>query len=134
MKDFKKFIENESLCVISSVGRGGNPQSAIVAFSENENLEIMIGTSKKSRKFQNITNNPNVSIVFGFAGEKSLQYEGTSRFMGEEEMESKLIDHYRKQPSAKKYESDSEQVYMVVSPKWVRLSKSEPVVLGEREF
>ncbi len=129
-----KFLENETHCVISTVSPKGNSESAFVAFSENENLEIMIGTSNKSRKFQNIVNNPRVSIVFGFEGKKSLQYEGNVSVIGEKELEKRLKGHFVKHPGAIKYQADPDNIYMIVKPLWIRMVESGPRVLGEMRF
>ena len=94
----------------------------------------MIGTSKKSRKYQNIAHNPAVSLVFGFDGKKTLQYEGTARALEAEELEKRLVDHFKKHPGAVKYQSDPRQTYLIVETKWVRITESGPTILEEMRF
>lgn len=130
-----EFLKNEVYCIIATVSAEGSPQAAFVAFSENQDLEIMIGTSNKSRKYQNIMRNPNVAIEFGIDGKRTMQYEGVARILNDAERKERAKAHFVKQPSARKYESDPDQVYFVVRPTWLRISTSGPVVLGEmREF
>ena len=128
------FLNEETYCIISTTDTNGKPESAFVAFSENEKLEIMIGTSKGSRKYKNIVRNPHVALVFGFDGKQTLQYEGKARVLSDEERKQRLEKHFEKQPSAAKYEADPKQVYLIIEPTWLRISTSGPVVLGEMRF
>ncbi len=134
IEKFCSFLKNETYCVISTVTSESHSESAFVAFSENNDLEIMIGTSKKSRKFRNIVHNPAVSIVFGFDGEKTLQYEGVARVPNEEELEKRLVSHFRKHPGATKYQDDLNQTYIIIEPRWARISASGPIILQEMRF
>lgn len=134
MDKVKDFLKGETYCVISTVSSSSASESAYVAFSENDKLEVTIGTSKKSRKFQNIISNPNVSIVFGFGGQTTLQYEGVARVLAGEELEKVAANHYQKHPGAVKYEKDPSQTYLLVQPVWARITKSGPVVLEEMRF
>ena len=133
-KEAREFLKDKHYCVISTVSKESKSESAYVAFSENEDLEIMIGTSRQSRKFRNILHNPNVSIVFWDGDKKTLQYEGVAHTLGKAEWQSKTKLHYVKQPGAAKYETDPSQTYFVVKPSWVRLVESGPKVLGEMRF
>lgn len=129
-----KFLEHETHCVLSTVSPEGSSESALVAFSENGNLEIMIGTSLKSRKFQNVLKNPRVSIVFGFIGKKSLQYEGKASVLKGRELEKRLQNHFVKHPGAIKYQTDPDNTYVIVKPLWIRMVESGPKFLGETRF
>lgn len=130
----QELLQREKYCIVSTVNANGSPESAFVAFSENNKLELMIGTSKKSRKFKNILANPNVAVVIGSDGKSTLQYEGIVRIAQSEELEDRLVAHHKKQPGAKKYQSDPSEVYLLVLPKWLRLTKSGPIVIGEMRF
>ena len=127
-------IKGLDLCVVSSVNPQGNSESAIVGFSENDKFEIMIGTSKKSRKYQNILNNPSVSIVFGPLENQAVQYEGLAQLIEGEELAERKKIHFKKLPGAMKYESNLEQTYILIKPKWLRFVASGPKNLGEMEF
>lgn len=134
MKKILDFLDKERLCVVSSVNSAGNPESALVAFSETDDLEILIGTSSKSRKYKNIQGSNNVSLVFGFSGEKTLQYEGVVKLVDNDDIKQKIERHLQKNPGAKKYHKDPSQKYMMVSPKWARLTKSDPEIIEEVKF
>ncbi|MCL5970037.1 MAG: pyridoxamine 5'-phosphate oxidase family protein [Patescibacteria group bacterium] len=60
-----EFIKKNNLCVISTVGKDCKPQSAAMEFGETENLELIFDTYKDSRKYKNIQENKNVSVVIG---------------------------------------------------------------------
>lgn len=53
MTDQKKiildFIKKHSLAVISTVDPEGNPESAVLEFSETDNLELIVAEGKKIR-------------------------------------------------------------------------------------
>ncbi len=51
-KKVLELMRQEKYCVLSTVNATGQPESAFVAISENEKFELMIGTSKNSRKFK----------------------------------------------------------------------------------
>ncbi|MDB5170058.1 MAG: Pyridoxamine 5-phosphate oxidase [Candidatus Saccharibacteria bacterium] len=124
-------IKSQRLCVISTVSSEGKPESAVVGFSINEKFEVIIGTSKKSRKFNNILQNPNVAIVFGPQEMRAVQYEGLVKQLEGEELAARKKHHFEVHPWAVKYESDPDQTYFLVTPQWIRLVEAGPVVLGE---
>lgn len=76
----------------------------------------------------------NLEMFFGFGGEQTPQYEGVVRIPGDVERQERLKKHFIKQPGAQKYETDSQQVYFVVEPRWLPISESEPKVIGEMRF
>jgi general stress protein 26 len=125
------FLKNEHYCVISTVSPENTSESAFVAFSENENLEIMIGTSNKTRKFHNIEHNQFVSVVFGFDQKRSIQYEGKARVLQGNELEQRLKVHFAKHPGATEYKASPDNVYISIEPSWIRLVESGPRVIGE---
>ncbi len=134
MNKIRDFLIKERLCVISSINGSGKPESALVAFSENDDIEILIGTSSESRKYKNIKNNKNVSLVFGFGGEKTLQYEGLAKLVESNEVGQHIERHLQKNPGSQKYHEEPTQKYIMISPTWARLTKSEPGVIEEVRF
>lgn len=124
-------LSKEELCVISTVSLENKSESAVVAFSENKKFEIVIGTSKRSRKFKNIQSNPYVSLVFGPRDKKAVQYEGVARELHGQELIVRKKLHFQKQPGSAKYDSDPTQTYILIEPKWMRLVESGPSIIGE---
>jgi len=118
-----EFIADRSLCVIATVGQDTKPESAIVGFSHTERLELIIGTSNKSRKYANLLQKPYVAIVIGDeTGE--VQYEGNVEIVSGGEYRSMVEEaHIKKLPGAAEYREDPSQVYIKVRPVWVRFLK-----------
>lgn len=118
------FIKNEKYAVISSVNEAGQPESALVAFSETENLEIIIATGDTTRKVQNILLNPDVSIVIGWDEEEltTVQYEGTARVMPMEVAGEYANIHYEKQPGSRAHKDKPGECLIVVAPVWARFT------------
>lgn len=123
MNEMRDFMKSQPLCVIATVGADGKPESAIVGFSHTEQLNIIIGTSKKSRKYANVTQNPHVSIVIGNQMAE-VQYEGDIEVLAEGDYKEMVENvHIAKLPGAAEYREDPNQAYMKVTPTWVRFLK-----------
>jgi general stress protein 26 len=114
-----EFLKTHKDCVISTVSPENTPEAATVGFSENDDLTLTIGTSRDSRKFANIANNPRVAVVVGFSGNITVQYEGVARELADPELSARLAAHFIKVPEAQKY-NDPSQTYLTITPTWVR--------------
>lgn len=131
-----EFLKAHEECVIATVNAQGLPQAAVMGFSENNKLELMLATHSNTRKFKNISRHPYVAIVVGFEGTATVQYEGRVRVLEGKELQERQIAHFRKLPDAEKYKNDPE-VYMSVTPTWVRYtdySQKEGQIEELREF
>jgi len=122
IKKVYDFIKIHDLAVISTVTKDFLPESAVIGFSEKENLELVFGTFRTSRKYQNILSNPRVALAIGWEKGKTVQYEGTAEEISEADLAEELRLHLAKLPSAAKYISKSEQIYIKIKPKWLRYS------------
>ncbi len=118
----REFMKSQKLCVVSTISGEGKPESALVAFSETENFEIIFGTFNNTRKYENLKKNGNVSIVIGFDDElkKTIQYEGIALEAKGEEIEMCKRIHLKKNNKTKKYNDEKEQRFFIVKPKWLR--------------
>lgn len=114
------FLANHKECVMATVDENGRPQAATVGFSETPQLGLTIGTSKGSRKYQNILRDPHVAVVVGFEGNTTVQYQGTARELNGEELLIRLKLHFQKIPDAQHFQEDPDQVYLAIDPTWVR--------------
>lgn len=118
-----QFMAQHRLAVISTVdSENQKPEAACIAFAEKENLDLIFGTSNKTRKYQNLQNNPNVSFVIGWSDELgTVQYEGTAtELSGEEAMEHGRI-MAEKNENSRIFLTKESQRYFVVKPTWIRL-------------
>lgn len=119
-----EFLRNNTLMVISSIAESGEkPQAAVVAFSQNDNLELIFGTSNTTRKYKNIQKNPHVACVIGWDSEVgTVQYEGIAKEMSADESEKYGRIMLSKSPRSEKFVLMESQRYFVIKPTWIRLT------------
>ncbi|MGH7241368.1 MAG: pyridoxamine 5'-phosphate oxidase family protein [Candidatus Saccharimonadales bacterium] len=119
-----EILEAHELCVLSTVTAAGLPQAAIVGFSQNANLQLLIGTSNRTRKYANLQQNQAVAVVVG-GDAAEVQYEGTVRELTKQELEEHLQTHFDKLPGTAKYLEDTTQAWFLITPTWLRLTVHE---------
>ena len=130
-----QYLSKQRLAVISSVSESGSPESALIGVGVTPGLEIVFDTLDSSRKYKNIIQNPNVSLVIGWDNEISVQYEGIATLLTD-------ADEYYKEVYYDAYPDGRERaltwrglVQFKVSPKWIRYSNfNEPMVIEEMLF
>lgn len=134
--DVYHFVLKCRLGVLSSVAPSGKPQSALVGVAVTENLEIVFDTVKASRKYGNLISRPACSFVFGWAGEQTIQYEGTAEEMSGANLERYQQVYFRTWPDGPARMSWPGIVYFVVRPTWVRYSDFDhnPPLIREFTF
>ena len=113
------------------------PESANVEFG-NDGLTLIFDTSTASRKFKNIQASPKVSVVIGWDEHenKTVQYHGIAEVLAGTELEHLKEVYFAKSPEAQKWENTQGNVYIKVSPKWVRMTdlNTDPWTISEFEF
>src|ERR1700748_2741100 len=85
--DLYQFLVGHALAVVGSISVEGVPQSALVGIAVTEGLEIVFDTLDTSRKYRNLTSNPKASVVVGWEGEKTVQFEGEAFLPEGEDLE-----------------------------------------------
>lgn len=132
------FLKEHTLGVISTIHTQGNsPESAVVAFVETENLEIVFGTSNTSRKYQNILKNNHVCLVIGWSSQTgTVQYEGLARELSKQESVEYASLQTQKNPESQKFINREDQRYFMVEPKWIRFldNRQDPPLSYEVSF
>ncbi len=110
--------------VISTVDTGGEKtESAVVGFAEHENLQLIFGTSKLTRKYRNLQKNQNASFVIGWTGNiGTVQYEGVVKELSQEDSKQYSEMMIKKNPFSKKFAEDPNHRYFIVIPKWIRIT------------
>lgn len=121
-RDIYEFLKATDLCVIATLSPDSIPQTALVAFAVTPDLEIVFDTVKSSRKYSNLLAHPGVSLVAGWNGEVTVQYEGEA-----EEPQAERRDHYREVyfnrfPEGRERLAWPGIVHIVIRPKWLRYS------------
>jgi uncharacterized pyridoxamine 5'-phosphate oxidase family protein len=117
-----RFLENCLLGVLSTLGRDGAPQSALVGTAVTPRLEIIFDTVANSRKFANIARDPRVAFVIGWQEEITVQYEGIARQISSSEIGPYHEIYFRKFPDGPARLKWEGITYYVVAPRWIRYS------------
>ena len=132
-------LRTEFICVASTIGSNGFPESAALAFTTFDDLTIAFQTPNTTRKYKNLQTNAHVSIVVGWDVQKMLtvQYEGEARELtDEQEINKTRMAQLAKNPASKKYAYLPENKYFVVTPKWLRYTdlQKHPTDIFEVSF
>lgn len=116
------FLQRQKLTVISTTA-SERPESALIAFTETKDLEIVFGTSDETRKYKNLRKNNHVAFVFGLDDRDTrttIQYEGLARELEGDEAEKYSAIHIAKNPGSAKYLGDRHERHFLVQPTWIR--------------
>ncbi|MEI6327556.1 MAG: pyridoxamine 5'-phosphate oxidase family protein [Candidatus Roizmanbacteria bacterium] len=116
------YLGNHHLAVISTANIQGAPQSAVIGYSCTGDLEIVFTTYADSRKVINLKKNPRVSLVIGWDGGRTLQYEGEAHLVVGAQAVKLEEFHYNIVPTAAKYTQPKKQILYKITPKWIRLT------------
>lgn len=132
------FLKEHLLAVISTIHADNiSPESAVVAFVETENLEIVFGTSKVFRKYKNILKNNRVCFVIGWSSDTgTIQYEGKAQELSKEQSKTYAVLQAKKNPESAKFADREDQRYFIVKPTWIRFlnNKETPPKTYEISF
>ena len=136
LEEIIKFIDEHRFMVISTK-TDDYPESANVEFG-NDGLTLIFDTSDTSRKYKNIQKSSKVSVVIGWDEQvnKTVQYQGLAEVLEGNELERLKKIYFTKSPEAQKWENTAGNVYVKVSPKWVRMTdlNTNPWTISVLEF
>jgi pyridoxine/pyridoxamine 5'-phosphate oxidase len=134
--DIYEFISKQKLGVLGTLSSGGIPQSALVGIAVTPELEIIFDTVKSSRKFQNLTSNPECSFVVGWAGEVTIQYEGQAGQPKGVALARYQQAYFARWPECRSHLSWPGITYFAVRPRWIRYSDFDqnPPFIEELNF
>ncbi|MBS0272642.1 MAG: pyridoxamine 5'-phosphate oxidase family protein [Proteobacteria bacterium] len=122
-KKVNDYIHKCPLAVISTISAFNySSESALIAFTQNEKLELYFMTFADSRKYTNLQNNHNVSLVIGF-GYTTIQYEGMAHQLEEEVVKEALHAFSIKEtPCTPDFLNNPRARFFKIIPKWIRYS------------
>jgi hypothetical protein len=122
--------------VVSSMSRDGSPQSALVGIATTPELEIVFDTLNSSRKYQNLIECPSCSLVVGWDGEQTVQYEGIAAEPKGAELKQYQEAYFAVWPDCVAHLSWPGIAYFVVRPRWIRYSDydQKPPLIEEMAF
>ncbi len=129
--ELHRFIAQCKLGVLSTLAETSTPQSALVGIAVTPNLEIIFDTVKSSRKYTNLIARNRCSFVIGWAGEQTVQYEGSATELQGRELKRCLPTYFQAWPECQTHLAWPGIVYFVVRPRWIRYSdfdQSPPLI------
>jgi hypothetical protein len=112
----------QKLAVVSSIGPGGSPQSALVGIAVTPELEIVFDTLNTTRKYRNLIAAPECSFVIGCSSEVTIQYEGVAEEPAGAERERWKEIYFRTWPECREHEKWPGIKWFAVRPLWIRYS------------
>lgn len=135
------FLKNEKqkLGVVSTISAVNTPQSALIYYAFDQDLNIYFITRTQSRKFENIKKNPHVAFVVGTENPpQTLQIEGTASILERpDDLAFLFTDLVRMAverhfvPPITQMTSSGDVLFMKITPNWVRLGNFEIRRKGE---
>jgi uncharacterized pyridoxamine 5'-phosphate oxidase family protein len=136
-KEVFDFLDSQMLGEVATLDQSGQPQVATVAFSQTDDLKIIIGTDENSRKSQNIENDSRVAFVATDPAQRyTVQLDGKAKRLTTQEFDEYAEAHFEKLPASAPFRDVKGQCYFLITPHWLRFSdcNSYPWVLTEFTF
>ena len=117
------WLDEQILCTIGTVGVGGYPNGATVAFSQTQALEFVIITDTSSRKAANMRANSKVSLTITNEDERyTVQLEGDAHELSWDEFATYKRHHYEKLPFSLPFKDIPGQTPFLIVPTHLRFS------------
>lgn len=137
-----RFLNSQKLAVIATAHPlRQTPESALVAFAEDDALRLYFQTGKHTRKAVNLKANPGVSFVFGLSlnDKITVQYETKAMQLTDaadlEACKQRFIS--KDSPTTAEYFNYPTAIFFKVMPTWIGCSDysgSHPEVVEIKEF
>lgn len=136
------FLRRQKLAVIAtSSPMLPTPESALIAFTEDDDLCLYFQTGRHTRKATNLKTNPHVSLVIGLTLNDliTVQYEGVAEQITQEnDLEVCKQRFIRKEsPTTEEYFNHPTAIFFKVRPTWIGCSDYSgacPEVIELKEF
>ncbi len=114
-KEISEFLSKEKFCVIATCDE--KPEAATMA-STFDNGEVLLFTSKSTRKYKNLIRNKNVALVFSFSDHsKNAQIDGEASLSNSSSVKERIIKINPMVKSHIESEEHGENVFLVIKPK-----------------
>jgi len=136
------FLRKQKLAVVATVGSSGRaPESALIAYAEDDQLCLYFQTGKHTRKAANLASNPYVSLVIGLGLDElmTVQYEGRAERITDaavlEECKRRFIA--KDSPTTEEYFNHPTAIFFYVTPTWIGCSDysgDRPEVIELKNF
>lgn len=139
-EEILNFLNAHPAGVVSTISVSDQtiPSSATVITHFRSDFSCVFMTSVISKKYENISANPNVSVVIGVDGKDpyTFQYRGLAKGYekGQGEYLSLLEELEKARPELTRYLHLPQIAIVVVAPKWIRYSKTDEYPAQITEF
>ena len=112
------------ICVLATATKIGQPHLSIMRYVIRQDLEVILSTHEGSRKWKNLQENPNVALAFGTTfDELYIQMAGTAQFVIRYgKLEKEVQEYFSENKLREEFSDDPNIVYLVVKPRWVRIT------------
>ena len=134
LEELYNFIHARKLAVISTTSPAGNPQSALVGVAVSPELSIVFDTVKSSRKYTNLKADPRISLVSGWDGEITVQYEGIAVVPEGEALHQAKSLYFQTWPDGVERQQWPGITWFLVTPRWIRYSDFASGRIEESNF
>lgn len=97
-------------------------------------MELIFDTVKTSRKYPNLKSDPRISVVIGWEGEQTVQYEGIAvEPEGKELLRAQQI-YFATWPDGVQRQQWPGIAYFLIRPRWLRYSDFDTGRIEEMRF
>ena len=135
-------LHQQKLAVIATVDPSNpTPESALIAFTEDDQLNLYFQTGRHTRKAANLQQNPHVSLVIGLDQQNlvTVQYEGVARQLTTKEQLEACKQRFiaKNSPTTEEYFNHPTAIFFKVTPTWIGCSDysgEKPEVIELKEF
>jgi hypothetical protein len=128
------FITVRKLAVISTTSSRGVPQSALVGVAVSPDLHIVFDTIKSSRKYANLKSDPRISLVSGWDGEITVQYEGIAIEPEGDALKYAKSIYFKAWPDGVERQQWPGITWFLITPLWIRYSDFNSGRIEESTF
>jgi PPOX class probable F420-dependent enzyme len=120
--DLVRLLREHRLAVVSTVGPGGAPQSAVVGCAISDALEIVFDTLEDTRKARNLRRDPRVSAVVGWDRDVTAQIDGVADFPAGAELDRIRACYFQAYPDGRERLAWPGLTHVRIRPRWIRWS------------
>ncbi|SRR6266540_5325122 len=120
------FLQKQPMATIATIAPDSlQPESALIAFTQTDRLEIIFESFANTRKWHNLQKNPHVALVIGWNTRRhiTVQYEGIATAIPPADTEKYTQIFLAKDtPCTEKFLRDRRAQLFKVRPTWIRYS------------
>jgi nitroimidazol reductase NimA-like FMN-containing flavoprotein (pyridoxamine 5'-phosphate oxidase superfamily) len=114
------YLQENKYMALATANKQGKPEVATVEYVLDGDA-LLVNTFVHYRKYENITNNPQVACVITTGHDMTLQFEGTIRELEGSEASTARQKMLTAEPDFADYFNDEHTRFFTITPTWMRL-------------